>query len=166
MKGESLALVTTSGLSHTPELDHMDGGMGTMRWRLRRGCRWGTADTPVPDILLFSQAAVLQGRAWGLYCFCGSFTSLAHNGVTEVSPPRTRSFARWNVYLLLNFSMLQEATLLRIQGITATNFMPQFLLNAVRVWACRLRTLCLSFLIYKHIHLLGGLWDINSIKML
>lgn len=45
MKRESLALVTTSGLSHGPELDHMDGGMGAMHWRLRRGCRWGTADT-------------------------------------------------------------------------------------------------------------------------
>lgn len=66
MKGESLALVTTSGLSHGLELDHMDGGMGATQWRLRRGCRWGTADTQVPDILLFSQVAVLQGRAWGL----------------------------------------------------------------------------------------------------
>lgn len=83
--------------------------------------REGTADTPNP---LTEQ--VLQGGARGLQCFCGSFTSLVHKGATKVSPLRSRSFARRNVYLLLNFSMLLEAALLRIPGITTANFMPQF----------------------------------------
>lgn len=162
-----MAPVTTSGLSHGQELGRMDRGMGAMHWRLRRGCRWGhSSHTQSRPSCSSNRRQVLLGRACGLQCLCGSFTSLAHNGATEVSPPRTRSFARWNVYLLLNFSMLQEAALLRSPGITATNFMPQFLLNAVQVWAYRLSTLCLSFLICKYIHLLGGLCDIHSIKML
>lgn len=59
-----------------------------------------------PDVLLLPQAQTLRGRRCGLEGCWGSFPSLVPHGATEVLPPRTRSFAKWGVYLLLNFSTL------------------------------------------------------------
>lgn len=116
-----LVPVTTSGLSRATWI-------GAMHWRGRRRGRsrhtWSR--TPAPPSPGPSGQPVLAGS-------CGSFTALGHHRATGVSPPRTGSFTRWHAYLLLNFSMLQDTALLKIPGIPAANFMPQFPLNAVGV---------------------------------
>lgn len=132
---------------------------------LEGGAGEATAGTPGPGHPAPLRDAGPSRQGLWLEGFCGPFTSLVHRRATDVSPPRTRGFARWDVYLLLNFSLLQETVLLRIPGIPAANFMPQFLLNAVGVWASYPSTLCLSSLIYAYTHLQGAYVTL-SLKML
>ena len=52
-----------------------------------------------------------------------------------MSPPGSRSLARWNVYLLLNFSMLQETTaLFKNSRYPSSKFPAPVSANGEQVW--------------------------------
>lgn len=93
MRRRPLALLSTPVLSLCgQEPDRMMGARMPGIGGLEAAAGGDTADTPSSGMYCSSHRwPVLQGRFWGSQA---SFTSLVHNGVMEVSPLGTRSFAR------------------------------------------------------------------------